>query len=349
MTLKVIDISSHQTVEQAGMDGIDGVIVKATQGTTYINPKCNPQYQLAKLKGRLLGVYHYAGGGDPIAEADFFLKNIEGYIHEAVLALDWEAGQNASWGDSSWCRRFVNRVHEKTGVWCLIYVQASAVQQVANCANDCALWIAGYPTDNADWNVPAFNYSTSPWPTYTLWQFTSGGNLDRNVGQLTADGWRKIANPKAVVAVTAPAPEQVIPTTAGKNLETMATEASKGYYGDGDARKYALGNYYKGVQAIINNRADTLTLVSTVTILADETALGHYGNGDERRNMLGVYYTRVQSKINGQSSQQRFYTVKPGDSLIEIGSKLGIPWRELAKTNGIIPNYLIRPGDRLQY
>ena len=75
MTLKVIDISSHQTVEQAGMDGIDGVIVKATQGTTYINPKCNPQYQLAKLKGRLLGVYHYAGGGDPIAEADFFLKN----------------------------------------------------------------------------------------------------------------------------------------------------------------------------------------------------------------------------------------------------------------------------------
>ena len=34
MTLKVIDISSHQTVEQAGMDGIDGVIVKATQGTT---------------------------------------------------------------------------------------------------------------------------------------------------------------------------------------------------------------------------------------------------------------------------------------------------------------------------
>ena len=349
MTLKVIDISSHQSVEQAGMDGIDGVIVKATQDVTYINPKCDPQYQLAKSKGRLLGVYHYAGGGDPVAEADFFLKNIEGYIHEAVLALDWEAGQNASWGDSSWCRRFVNRVHEKTGVWCLIYVQASAVQQVANCANDCPLWLAGYPTDNADWNVPAFNYSTSPWPTYTLWQFTSGGNLDRNVGQLTADGWRKIANPKAVVAVTAPAPEQVIPTTAGKNLETMATEASKGYYGDGDARKYALGNYYKGVQAIINNRADALTLVSTVTILADETALGHYGNGDERRNMLGVYYTRVQSKINGQTSQQRFYTVKPGDSLIEIGSKLGIPWRELAKTNGIIPNYLIRPGDRLQY
>ena len=129
----------------------------------------------------------------------------------------------------------------------------------------------------------------------------------------------------------------------------MANNTSKGKYGNGDERKATLGKYYKGVQAIINNRADTLTLVSTVTILADETALGHYGNGDERRNMLGVYYTRVQSKINGQTSQQRFYTVKPGDSLIEIGSKLGIPWRELAKTNGIIPNYLIRPGDRLQY
>ena len=88
--LKVIDISSHQSVETAGIDGIDAVIVKATQGTGYINPKCDAQYQLAKKKGRLLGVYHYAGGGDPVAEADYFLKNIQGYIHEAVLCLDWE-------------------------------------------------------------------------------------------------------------------------------------------------------------------------------------------------------------------------------------------------------------------
>ena len=65
--LKVIDISSHQSVETAGIDGIDAVIVKATQGTGYINPKCDAQYQLAKKKGRLLGVYHYAGGGDPVA------------------------------------------------------------------------------------------------------------------------------------------------------------------------------------------------------------------------------------------------------------------------------------------
>ena len=200
--LKVIDISSHQSVETAGIDGIDAVIVKATQGTGYINPKCDAQYQLAKKKGRLLGVYHYAGGGDPVAEADYFLKNIQGYIHEAVLCLDWEAGQNASWGNTAWCRAFVNRVFEKTGVWCLIYIQASAVQQAANCANDCPLWIAGYPTDAASWDVPAFNYSTSPWPTYTIWQFTSGGGLDRNVAQLTYDAWRKIANPSKQTVAT---------------------------------------------------------------------------------------------------------------------------------------------------
>ena len=346
MTLKVIDISSHQSVEQAGMDGIDGVIVKATQDVTYINPKCDPQYQLAKSKGRLLGVYHYAGGGDPVAEADFFLKNIEGYIHEAVLALDWESGQNASWGDSSWCRRFVNRVHEKTGVWCLIYVQASAVQQVANCANDCPLWLAGYPTDAASWDVPAFNYSTSPWPTYTLWQFTSGGNLDRNVGQLTADGWRKIANPGQVPTNTPPPAAPVATLPLPNSLEIMANNASKGKYGNGDERKATLGKYYRGVQAIIDNRSDALTLNSTVNILADETLLGNYGNGDERKKMLGVYYTRVQNKINNPS---RVYTVKSGDSLIEIGQKLGVPWRELASKNGIVPNYVIRPGDRLQY
>ena len=55
---------------------------------------------------------------------------------------------------------------------------------------------------------------------------------------------------------------------------------------------------------------------------------------------------KLQNKINNTS---RVYTVKSGDSLIEIGQKLGVPWRELASKNGIVPNYVIRPGDRLQY
>lgn len=344
MVFKVIDISSHQTVESAGMAGIDAVIVKATQDVSYVNPKCDAQYQLAKETGHLLGVYHYAGGGDPIVEADFFLKNIEGYIGEAVLALDWESYQNSAWGDSSWCRKFVNHVHDVTGIWCLIYVQASALNQVSNCANDCGLWIAGYPTNDASWDVPEFNYSTSPWSTYTLWQFTSGGGLDRNVGQLNAAAWKRIAagtsEPKPEVV---PVPESTILYPDGKVLSTLVLETTQGGYGNGDTRKERLGKYYDSVQAIIDNDG----VIETLTMA---TVDGKFGNGTDRREFLGGYYNQVQAAINALVvNNSKYYVVKPGENLSVIAEDMGVRWQDLASKNGLAFPYTIHPGDKLKY
>ena len=174
-------------------------LVKATQGTYYVNPKANHQYELAKAKGNLLGAYHYAGGGDPVQEARYFINNIKNWVGEAVLAVDWEEYQNTSWGDTTWVRRFVDEVHRLTGVWCLIYVQESAIGQVANCANDCGLWVAKYASMNWNsWNVPNMGVNTYPWKTWTIWQFT-GGDMDRNVLNVDADGWCKLAKPNGVI------------------------------------------------------------------------------------------------------------------------------------------------------
>lgn len=174
-------------------------LVKATQGTYYVNPKANHQYELAKSKGNLLGAYHYAGGGDPVQEARYFINNIKNWVGEAVLAVDWEEYQNTSWGDTTWVRRFVDEVHRLTGVWCLIYVQESAIGQVANCANDCGLWVAKYASMNWNsWNVPNMGVNTYPWKTWTIWQFT-GGDMDRNVLNVDADGWHKLAKPNGVI------------------------------------------------------------------------------------------------------------------------------------------------------
>ena len=174
-------------------------LVKATQGTYYVNPKANHQYELAKAKGNLLGAYHYAGGGDPVQEARYFINNIKNWVGEAVLAVDWEQYQNTSWGDTTWVRRFVDEVHRLTGVWCLIYVQESAIGQVSNCASDCGLWVAKYASMNWNsWNVPNMGVNTYPWKTWTIWQFT-GGDMDRNVLNVDADGWRKLAKPNGVI------------------------------------------------------------------------------------------------------------------------------------------------------
>ena len=351
MTLKVIDIASYQSVEIAADGAHNAVIVKATEGTGYINPKCDAQYQTAKSAGKLLGVYHYASGGDPVAEADYFLSNIKGYIGEAILALDWESGSNASWGNTQWCRKFVDRVHEKTGIWCMIYVQASAVNQVANLVNDCPLWIAGYPTNAPGWEVPNFMYSTAPWATYTIWQFTSGGGLDKNIANLDAAGWKRIANPSGGgggTTVTTTKKPAVGPLD--KSLELLAGDVQAGKFGDGDARAAALGPYFKGVQAIVNHRADQAYSPTALKILKDETLAGKYGDGDVRKWRLGTYYPLVQDMINSDSKPQALtYTVQSGDTLSGIAAKLGTSTNALANANGISNPNLIFAGQVLKY
>ena len=201
--LRGIDVSSHdgwstgrfgkQNTETAYGES-DFVIAKATQGTGYVNKYCDPAIQRAKSDGKLWGFYHYAGGNDPVAEANFFYNNCKNYFGEGIPCLDWERTQNSSWGSTTWCRRFVDRIHELTGIWCMVYIQASAVGQAASCASDCALWIAGYPDNRNSWDMPTFRYGTGAWSTWTVWQYTSSGELtDRNYAQLTREGWLAIA------------------------------------------------------------------------------------------------------------------------------------------------------------
>lgn len=193
MSLYVVDVFSGSSDRIIEDPRANGVIVKATQGTGYVNPKCNHQTALAQSLGRKLGWYHYAGGGNPEAEADYFINNISNYVKKGLLVLDWEAYQNAAWGDTTWCQRFVNRVHERTGVWCLIYIQQSAIYQVANLVNDCGLWCAWYASMNwHSWTVPSASFSIAPWQAMTGWQFT-GDDMDRSIFYIDNTGWDRLA------------------------------------------------------------------------------------------------------------------------------------------------------------
>lgn len=314
MVLKFIDISSHQSVAQAGMAGIDGVIVKATQGTGYVNPRADQQYQTAKKKGRLLGFYHYAAGGDPVAEANYFYNNTKNYFGEAVPAVDWESMQNAAWGNTTWVRKFVDRIHALTGVWPLIYVQQSAISQVSNCAKDCGLWVAGYPSGGpTDWPAPKFIYAITPWKSYTLWQFTSAnGLLDKNVAAVDKTGWGKIANPSGgTVAKPTPKPSKPAGySTSGKSIVTMAYDVIAGKVGTGQTRISKLGKYYTAVQAVVNDKLKSSSRALTNSILAAEVKKGILGNGNARKNLLGSYYGGVQAVINGGAA-----TIKKGSKV----------------------------------
>ena len=205
--IKGIDVSSHDNFNgsqfksntEACYRDSDFVIVKATQGVTYVHRQCAAIINRCKADGKLWGFYHYAAGNDPVSEAEFFYSKCRDYFGGGIPCLDWESISNRAWGNSNWARKFVDKIHELSGVWCLIYVQASERSQVANCANDCWLWLAGYPDNRNSWEIPNFRYGCSPWETYTIWQYSSSaGQTDRNVSPLTRDKWVAIAKGEKV-------------------------------------------------------------------------------------------------------------------------------------------------------
>lgn len=195
MPLYTVDVYSGSSDSIVRDPHADGVIVKATQGTGYVNPRCNHQWELAGQLGKLRGLYHYAGGGNPVSEAQFFINNIRNYVCQGVLILDWESYQNASWGNTAWARQFVEEAHRLTGIWPAIYVQESAIWQVANCADVCPLWVAWYASMNWNsWTLPNYTPKTGAFKFITGWQFT-GGDMDRSIFYLDEAGWKKLANP----------------------------------------------------------------------------------------------------------------------------------------------------------
>ena len=200
MATYTVDVYSGSSDSIIRDSHAQGVIVKATQGTSYVNPRCNHQYELAGQLGKLRGLYHYAGGGNPEAEAQYFINNIKNYVGKAVLILDWESYQNASWGNSNWSLRFANEVHRLTNVWPLIYVQESALWQVANCASKCGVWVAKYASMNWNsWTLPDMSVSSGAFACLTGWQFT-GGDMDRSIFYLDANAWNKIASGDDTIA-----------------------------------------------------------------------------------------------------------------------------------------------------
>ena len=176
--LNGIDVASYQSdTVTCTVQDYDFAVVKLTQGTGYRNPKSAAQLTCAQHRGKKIGAYHYAAGGDPVAEADFFIAALGGWRGQALLALDFEMGGNkvyysATAGD--WIRTFVNRVHAATGVWPAIYLPESGVDKVpADVRANCAIWPAAYATMNPT------GWQSQPW---------HGGKFGEAMRQYTSDG-----------------------------------------------------------------------------------------------------------------------------------------------------------------
>ena len=279
--LKGVDVSNWQGGLNLHNINVDFAIMKATEGLYFIDSFCDSWVQQAISKGIKWGFYHFANANSPELEAEFFVNNTRNYFNKGIPVLDIEDGEIGNWGE--YADRFTKKVHELTGVWCIVYCSAGYLNSFEGydvCKN-CGLWCAGYPEAYTYWPNVDFPYNPYPWEFVAIWQFTSSlnisgyaGNLDGNYAYMDYAAWDKYANANN---------EQDNPPIqpSRKTVADVAFEVILGEWGNGLDRKQALekaGFDYGEVQSYVNE----------LFCVAHRVIHGDYGNGEERIDRLAL-------------------------------------------------------------
>ena len=302
MALRGIDIASHQAGLDVGAVDADFVIVKATQGTGYTNPYCVRWVEDALALGKCVGVYHYIGGQGAVAETDFFIDSVANWVGRVMLCLDWESYQNSAWRDEAYLEQCIRRVIERTGIPPMVYSSQAAPFPWDLCDRyNCGRWVAQYAS------MDATGYQDAPWNegayTCAIRQYSSAGrlsgysgNLDLNKFYGDRNAWLKYCNPDGAHEDTGGSTTPSQPASPTGSTLDLVVGVMQGEYGNGDARKAALGSRYDEVQDMINHISS-----ASASTLASEVKSGKYGNGETRKIALGSRYDEVQKIVNGSS------------------------------------------------
>jgi len=164
----VFDISHYENVSQdfvtTAQAGIAAVILKATQGTGFVDPTFLPRVAEARAAGLLVGAYHFLDSSSPAEQVAHFLTVAvsEGMVN--WLALDWEP-YPASQASTTQAATAAASVQAATGKWPILYTIRSMLSAPNKTLSNCPLWLAEYGTRPIC--PPGFT-------AWRLWQHTDG-------------------------------------------------------------------------------------------------------------------------------------------------------------------------------
>ncbi|MGI8461348.1 MAG: glycoside hydrolase family 25 protein [Solirubrobacterales bacterium] len=223
-----IDVSRFQgriNWEQVATDDVNFAFVQASRGSgsdcTVVADRCGPDefyernYTRARKEGIPVGPYHrtFAGGEGPTGvradarkEANVFLERV-GELRPGDLrpVLDMESPFN-DLGEADlrrWIRTWLVKVEKELGVQPLIYTNVSSWNATGNttrfAAQGYVLWVANF--DVAKPLVPAANWNGVGW---SIWQYTSSGQVDGISGNVDLDYARVPLDSLTVGGVASP-------------------------------------------------------------------------------------------------------------------------------------------------
>lgn len=295
--LKGIDISNWQHGFSVTNTKPGFVIVKATEGTSYVDKSCDGFVQQAIEAGIPFGFYHFANGSENAAEqARFFRENTKGYEGKGIPILDFEYAYSNSWIDT-----FVNEYHAITGVFPWVYMNSDYVNNRGYGSDyvkkNCGLWLAGYPKRYTEYpSDMSCPYKNNGW-TLAAWQFTDA----LSIGGMSVDGDVFYGDTSAWNLYATGGKEQSDASGSATSSQSapigdkwaIARQVINGVFGNGDTRRAALGSRYDEIQGCVN-----ALLNESDSTLARRAIHGDFGNGDDRKYILGGRYHAVQKQVN---------------------------------------------------
>ena len=380
------DAASYQkcyNAQTAVTDGARFSFIKLSQGNYYRNPYSDCQFSASRNAGLRLGAYGFADTAvSPQADAALFNSEADrlGLVGTGVIpVLDWEPKQPRN---VAWAKTWLDIVAAHWGTKPLIYMSASTISMAdwtPVASADYGLWVAGYPKGYAGdrlRNPGSVPYSVAPWQFAAAWQYSSSGTV-AGVGNAVdvdwfygdAATWAKYANaPVTTVTVPAtPTPSaNVTPvkttTTPTGDANDLATAVIQGLYGNNPKRQQLLGTRYAEVMAIVNRRlagGSSSTMSTTgyyVVRSGDYLSKIWPTNWRTIAAINGLHapytiYTGQRLRTTGTAgtvSHARRYTVRAGDTLSSIASRLNVSQSTIHGYRSGNPN-LIYSGEVLTY
>jgi lysozyme len=178
-----LDLSHHnEKVEIMKLKGLGFVILKATEGSSYVDEKFASRWLGLKAIGTKRGAYHfYRTNIDPIVQAKHFLKTCEGLQEGDILALDFETctikGLIQTMDDLKSHKqdaiKFMSHIEAITGIKPWFYTYHGVIKEC-----DFGPEFAAYPLWYARYTSITPEDSQGPWVKWIAWQYADNGKLD---------------------------------------------------------------------------------------------------------------------------------------------------------------------------
>jgi len=172
-----VDLSHHNpSVDLAAARdaGLAGLMHKATQGVSFVDPAYAERASQARSLGLMFGAYHFCTAEPVDRQLDLFLGTLTASGRDGVLpCIDWEPNPLASQGTMTQDQlvALIAGFHERTGVYPVLYggywmLGALSAGHPLGDIGRCPLWQAFYSSD--------FGWLSDIWERWTFLQYTDG-------------------------------------------------------------------------------------------------------------------------------------------------------------------------------